>query len=269
MGRWRAGLGAQWGEENYPEPRYGRATARLRRRSAGFRPIVIPARTRRDTGEEVHPDAGSARGRRGHYAWSVEFRVLGTIEVAGPAPSLSPPGAKERAILARLLIDAGRTVPADALLDAGWDDVPREVAARSLAVRVANLRAFLEPGRERGAPSSLLVREGPGYRLAVEPSQVDAHRFERAGPRRGLAAARRRARGARARARPLARARLRRPGRRASSPRRRSAGSRTSGRRRRPRTPARSSSSAARSRRSPSCAVCSRTSRSARSSPAR
>jgi DNA-binding SARP family transcriptional activator len=110
----------------------------------------------------------------------VEFRVLGTIEVAGPAPSLSPPGAKERAILARLLIDAGRTVPADALLDAGWDDVPREVAARSLAVRVANLRAYLEPGRERGAPSSLLVREGPGYRLAVEPSQVDAYRFERA-----------------------------------------------------------------------------------------
>ena len=110
----------------------------------------------------------------------MEFRVLGTIEVAGPAPSLSPPGAKERAILARLLIDAGRTVPADALLDAGWDDVPREVAARSLAVRVANLRAYLEPGRERGAPSSLLVREGPGYRLAVEPSQVDAHRFERA-----------------------------------------------------------------------------------------
>jgi len=108
----------------------------------------------------------------------VEFRVLGTIEVDGPAPTLSPAGAKERAILARLLIDAGRTVPADALLDAGWDDVPREVAARSLAVRVANLRAFLEPGRERGAPSSLLVREGPGYRLAVEPGQVDAQRFE-------------------------------------------------------------------------------------------
>jgi DNA-binding SARP family transcriptional activator len=108
----------------------------------------------------------------------VEFRVLGTIEVDGPAPTLSPAGAKERAILARLLIDAGHTVPADALLDAGWDDVPREVAARSLAVRVANLRAFLEPGRERGAPSSLLVREGPGYRLAVQPGQVDAHRFE-------------------------------------------------------------------------------------------
>src|SRR5215211_9541975 len=109
----------------------------------------------------------------------MEFRVLGTIEVAGRVAGPSPPGAKERAILARLLLDPGRTVPADALLDAAWDHVPRDVAARSLAVRVANLRAFLEPGRERGEPSSLLVRDGAGYRLAIAPEQVDAQRFER------------------------------------------------------------------------------------------
>ncbi len=109
----------------------------------------------------------------------MDFRVLGTIEVAGPSPSSSPPGAKERAILARLLLDAGRTVPAEALLEAAWEGVPREVASRSLAVRVANLRAFLEPGRDRGAPSQLLVRDGVGYRLTIAPEQVDAHRFER------------------------------------------------------------------------------------------
>ena len=108
----------------------------------------------------------------------MDFRVLGTIEVDGPSPGASPPGAKERAILARLLVDAGRTVPADDLLEAGWPGVERDAAARSLAVRVANLRSFLEPDRERGAPSSLVVREGPGYRLAVAPDQVDAHRFE-------------------------------------------------------------------------------------------
>src|SRR5918997_3276968 len=110
----------------------------------------------------------------------MEFRVLGTIEVDGPVSGPYPPGAKERAILARLLVDAGRTVPADALLEAAWDGVARDAAARSLAVRVANLRSCLEPGRDRGAPSALLVREGPGYRLAIAPEQVDAHRFERA-----------------------------------------------------------------------------------------
>ena len=70
-------------------------------------------------------------------------------------------------------------MPADALLDAAWDNLPRDTAARSLAVRIANLRSFLEPGRERGAPSSLLVRDGQGYRLAVHPDQVDALCFER------------------------------------------------------------------------------------------
>jgi DNA-binding SARP family transcriptional activator len=109
----------------------------------------------------------------------MDFRVLGTIEVAGPVSSSSPPGAKERAILARLLLDAGRPVPVGELLDAAWPGVPRDAAARSLAVRVANLRSYLEPGRERGAPSSLLVRDGLGYRLAIDPEQVDAHRFER------------------------------------------------------------------------------------------
>ena len=109
----------------------------------------------------------------------MDFRVLGTIEVAGHAPTPSPPGAKERAILARLLIEPGRAVAADALLDAAWDGVPHELAARSLAVRVANLRSFLEPRRDRGAPSSLLVRDGAGYRLAIAPEQVDAQRFER------------------------------------------------------------------------------------------
>src|SRR5687768_8692641 len=109
----------------------------------------------------------------------MDFRVLGTIEVGGDLAGISPPGAKERAILVRLLLDPGRAVPVDQLLDAAWEGVPRAIAARSLAVRVANLRAYLEPDRDRGAPSSLLVRDGAGYRLEVSPEQIDSHRFER------------------------------------------------------------------------------------------
>ena len=108
----------------------------------------------------------------------MDFRVLGTIEVGGTPAGVWPPGLKERAILVRLLLDPGRTVPVDALLDAVWEDIPRQIAARSLAVRVANLRAFLEPHRDRRAPSSLLVRDGPGYRLQISPEQVDSYRFE-------------------------------------------------------------------------------------------
>src|SRR3954452_24744049 len=116
----------------------------------------------------------------------MELRVLGTLEVATDARCGPPPGAKERAVLARLLIDPGRTVAADALLEAGWPDSPRELAARSLGVRIANLRAFLEPDRAPGAPPALLVRAGPGYRLDVAPEPGDAPRAHRRPPKRLL-----------------------------------------------------------------------------------
>jgi DNA-binding SARP family transcriptional activator len=109
----------------------------------------------------------------------MEFRVLGALEVVQSVRSGPPPGAKERAVLARLLVDPGRPVAADALLDAGWPDSPRDQAARSLGVRIANLRSFLEPDRAPGAPATVLLRVGPGYRLAIDPEQVDSQRARR------------------------------------------------------------------------------------------
>src|SRR5829696_9991754 len=108
----------------------------------------------------------------------MDFRVLGGLEVIGARQAGPPPGVKERAILARLLVDPGRAVSGDALIEAAWGEVPRESAARSLSVRIANLRGFLEPDRPRGAPPLLLQRDRSGYRLDIEPEQVDAYRFE-------------------------------------------------------------------------------------------
>jgi predicted ATPase/DNA-binding SARP family transcriptional activator len=109
----------------------------------------------------------------------VEFRVLGPLEVVHNGDASAPPGVKERTILARLLLEPARVVPTDALLEAAWPETDPETAARSLAVRLANLRAFLEPDRPPGAPSTLLVRDGAGYRLAAELDQIDAVRLER------------------------------------------------------------------------------------------
>ena len=108
----------------------------------------------------------------------MDFRVLGGVEVIGERQAGPPSGPKERAILARLLVDPGRPVSADALIEAAWGDVPRETAGRSLNVRIANLRSFLEPDRARGEPPMVLQRDRAGYRLAIDPEQVDAHRFE-------------------------------------------------------------------------------------------
>ena len=105
--------------------------------------------------------------------------MLGPLEVIHDDEASTPSGAKERTILARLLLEPARVVSADALLEAAWPDSEPGAAARSLGVRLANLRAFLEPSRPPGAPSTLLVRDGGGYRLVADPEQVDAVRLER------------------------------------------------------------------------------------------
>ena len=99
--------------------------------------------------------------------------MLGPVLVDGR----SPPGGIERALLARLLVEPGAPVPAEELIEAAWPNERRAGAAASLRVRLARLRAFLEPGRAPGTPAAVLVREPAGYRLLAEPGSVDAERF--------------------------------------------------------------------------------------------
>jgi predicted ATPase/DNA-binding SARP family transcriptional activator len=103
----------------------------------------------------------------------VEFAVLGPVLVDGRPPR----GAIERALLARMLVAPGALVSADELVEAGWPEERRSGATRSLSVRLARLRALLEPEREAGAPPEVLVRDVAGYRLVMAPGSVDAERF--------------------------------------------------------------------------------------------
>jgi DNA-binding SARP family transcriptional activator len=83
---------------------------------------------------------------------------------------LAIPGARARAVLAVLVLDAGRVVPADRLIDLLWSDEPPNSARNSLHVRVAGLRRAL--GKDR------IVSRGQGYSVRVEPGELDLHRFE-------------------------------------------------------------------------------------------
>jgi DNA-binding SARP family transcriptional activator/WD40 repeat protein len=114
-------------------------------------------------------------GRPGTYSDAVDFSVLGPLRVEGPDGAIEIRGAKERLLLARLIAAGGRLVPARALIDTLWGEEPPASAARSLQTFVHRLRNSLEPDR-RGTPV-LLLTDGPGYRLAVRPDQVDSERF--------------------------------------------------------------------------------------------
>ena len=100
-----------------------------------------------------------------------EFRLLGPVEVVDDGETLPLGGQKQRAVLALLLLDAGRVVSTDRLIDGLWSEQPPPTAATSLQNFVSQLRKLL------GA--AVLVTKPPGYQLRIEPDQLDVERFER------------------------------------------------------------------------------------------
>ncbi|WP_395106501.1 BTAD domain-containing putative transcriptional regulator [Actinomadura sp. SCN-SB] len=105
------------------------------------------------------------------------FGVLGPLAVWTDAGEpVAVPGLKVRALLADLLLNEGRPVPADRLIEDLWGDEPPGNPPAALSAKVSQLRRVLEDA-EPGARS--LVTTGPaGYALEVDPERVDAHRFQ-------------------------------------------------------------------------------------------
>ena len=111
------------------------------------------------------------------YSDHVDYSVLGPLRVESSSGPVEIRGAKERLLLARLVAAGGHLVPMGDLVDTLWGEEPPASAAKSLQTFVLRLRNALEPDRH-GSPT-LLLTEGPGYRLALDPAQVDAERFSR------------------------------------------------------------------------------------------
>jgi DNA-binding SARP family transcriptional activator len=113
---------------------------------------------------------------------ALSIRCFGgfSIAVKGRPIDLSAIKPRARAVLRMLAIHAGDLVHREVIQEAFWPEADYEVGARNLHVAISSLRQSLEPGITRGA-SSLLLREGDAYRLAVPPdADVDVVRFARA-----------------------------------------------------------------------------------------
>jgi DNA-binding SARP family transcriptional activator len=102
----------------------------------------------------------------------MRYRVLGPVEVVRDDTVVSIVRRRERCLLGLLLLDVGRTVPADRLVDLLWDGEPPEHARRAVQSHVARIRATVSFG-----PYEELAPGGGGYVLHVDPDTVDAHRF--------------------------------------------------------------------------------------------
>src|SRR5215212_8372953 len=103
--------------------------------------------------------------------YRTEYRLLGPLEVVHRGQAVPTGGQRKRALLARLLLDASRTVSIDALVDALWGERVPVTAVKMVHIYVSQLRKVL--------PSGALQTRPPGYRLEVAPEAVDLLRFER------------------------------------------------------------------------------------------
>ena len=103
---------------------------------------------------------------------TMEFRMLGPLEVAAGGSTVPLGGSKQRGVLALLLLNANQVVSSDRLIDELWGETPPERAKAALQVYVSNLRKVL------GDSGSMLVTQAPGYVLRVDPDEIDLHRFE-------------------------------------------------------------------------------------------
>src|SRR6266480_810433 len=103
----------------------------------------------------------------------MEFRILGPLEVWEANRPIALGGAKQRGLLAILLLEANHVVSTDRLVDLLWGDEPPETVNNTLQVCVSQLRKILEPGHSRATPYQILVSQEPGYLIRMTPEQLD------------------------------------------------------------------------------------------------
>ena len=96
---------------------------------------------------------------------SLEFRLLGPLEVRRGSDQVPLGGGRPRALLALLLVHRGEAVSTDRIVDELWGESPPPSARHMVEVYVSGLR------RELG--KSRILREPPGYRVRLEPEELD------------------------------------------------------------------------------------------------
>ena len=102
----------------------------------------------------------------------MEFRILGPLEASDGNGPVALGGARQRAVLAILLLHRNEVVSTDRLIDELWGEQPPETAKTALQGYVSRLRKALGPA------SGTLVTQAPGYVLQVAPGRLDRDGFE-------------------------------------------------------------------------------------------
>ena len=100
----------------------------------------------------------------------MQVRILGPFQLEEGGRRITIGGARQRAVLASLLLHANEVVPSEQLLVDLWGEDSPASAANALQAAVSRLRKVLPPGR--------LISRVPGYVLQIFPEELDVRQFE-------------------------------------------------------------------------------------------
>jgi DNA-binding SARP family transcriptional activator/tetratricopeptide (TPR) repeat protein len=103
----------------------------------------------------------------------LRFYLLGPLAVERDAAVVPVNAGMQRALLAVLLLNAGRVVSVDELAEALWGASPPPSARVSVQNLVSRLRRVLGDGGH-----SLIASRPPGYLVTVDADELDVSRFE-------------------------------------------------------------------------------------------
>jgi WD40 repeat protein/DNA-binding SARP family transcriptional activator len=116
---------------------------------------------------EVNNSGALIRARS--YVRTVDYRVLGPLEVLVDGVATALGGPKQRGVVAVLVAAAGRPVAVDTLLQATYGEDASPTSRASLHTYVSNLRHAL---------GDVIVRQGDGYLVDCTNCTIDATVFE-------------------------------------------------------------------------------------------
>ncbi len=99
---------------------------------------------------------------------NLQIQMLGQFQVFLEQEQVQWPTQKSKALFQILLIEPGRFVPTEQILEHLWPKLAPTNAQNNLWVTVSQLRRVLEPGLPARTQSSFIIKQGNGYHFNIE-----------------------------------------------------------------------------------------------------
>jgi LuxR family maltose regulon positive regulatory protein len=139
----------------------------------------------KDRSQEVRDAATEALGRLVYRpAYRLRVRSMGGFSVWRGEVEIRDRdwrSVKARQLLQLLLVERGRMLPRDRIVDMLWPGLESDAAANNLRVTLSRLTKAIEPNRPEGAPTYYIIQQGDTYGFNIESDHgYDAAEFSEA-----------------------------------------------------------------------------------------